>query len=592
MTKKRVIILISVILLVIIAVVAGFVGYLQLSLFEVEPISKNAMTTYINEQGIDGLERKQDNLYEGFLPIEKLDDELTYKFIQQEKEAGRDITSGNIRIYHGFARVNYLLGSFYVPVNYDVSSELKDNELVTVLTAVSYGNKHLKLPAFFNELVFESIFKQPKQLQLDLTTYNNSELFTLDGSTIEPEGIEAVFALELPELDELVKYIDADLNEDYIKIYENGSEEQVEALRWIVDYDVFKEEITSKIFEDYLADGLVIHEVLALSKPATLLKIYDKYEELDLVVNKDKVLESRGKLIGDAVVGYGQIILEALKDYSEGGTLVVSKGYPFDLEIMKTITIDTLMEDYKLEIDDTILSRMSLAYVRDVVYVVYVSEEGTTVGITLGGYKTISQDDYENLYSIEIPAEGTLTDDEVIYEELYYALFKHYGEDVFIRYLKDDGYEAYAIVSLESDYQNFGIVLLRRLGDVFEVLGDGYATAIDVNKAYPDFNMNLATRMNEGNKVLTLNSRTKNNLISGLQDQGYMEEDEELIYCSYDGVRYISIALNSGEEYIYTIYRGAFLEDIYTVEEALSKFSDIDPLVILHPNPSNEVINE
>lgn len=592
MTKKRVIILISVIILIIIAVIAGFVGYLQLSLFEVEPISINAMTSYIDEQGIDGLERKQDNLYEGFLPNEQFDDELTYKFIQQEKEAGRDIVSANIRAYHGFARVNYLLGSFYVPINYHVSSELKDNEIVTILTADSYGNKHLKLPEFINELVFESIFGQTKQVQLDLATYNKSELFTLTESTFTDEGIEAVFALELPDLDELVKYIEADLNEDYIKIYENGSDAQVEALRWIIDYGVFKEEITSKIFEDFLADGLVIHEVLALSKPATLLKIYAKYEELDLVVNKDKVLESRGKLIGDAVVGYGQIILEALKDYSEGGNLVVSKSYPFDLKEMKTVTIDTLMEDYKLVIDETIVSRMSLAYVRDIVYVVYVSEEGTTIGITLGGYKAINQEDYENLYNIPVPDEGVLTNDETIYEELYYALFQHYGEDVFIRYLKDDGYEAYAIVSLESDYQNFGIVLLRRLGDTFEVLGDGFETAIDVNKAYPDFNMNLSTRMNEGNKVLTLNSRTKNNLIDGLQDQGYMEEDEELIYCSYDGVRYISIALNSGEEYIYTIYRGAFLEEIYTVEEALAKFNDIDPLVILHPNPSKEILNE
>lgn len=163
---------------------------------------------------------------------------------------------------------------------------------------------------------------------------------------------------------------------------------------------------------------------------------------------------------------------------------------------------------------------------------------------------------------------------------------------MFIRYLKNDDQEAYAIVSLESDYQSFDIVLLRRLGDVFEVLADGFTTAIEVNKAYPDFNMNLATRMNEGNKVLTLNSKTKNNIISGLKDQGFMEEDEQLIYCSYDGVRYISIALNSGEQYVYTIYRGAFLEEIYTVEEALEKFSDIDPLVILHPNPSNEILNE
>jgi len=592
MTKKRVLIFISIILFIIVAVVAGFVGYLQLSLFEVEPITKNAMTSYISEQGIDSLDRIQDNLYEAFLPINKIDDELTFNFIQQEKEAGKDIVSANIHVIEGYGEINYLLGSFYVPVYVTVTSEVVDHNLNVIITPVSYGNSQLKLPTFINNFVFESIFEQPKQLQLNFKSFNNSEFFLLEKNELSADGIHAVFALQLPNLDELVELVEKGLNEDFIKTYESGTLEQVEALRWIIDYDSFKEEITSKIFENYLADGLVIHEVLALATPVALLEVYAKYPELDKVVNKERVITSRGKLIGDSVEGYGQIILEALKDYSEGGNLVVSKGYPFDLKEMKTITIDRLVEDYKLEIDEDIMSRMSLAYVKDVVYVVYESEEGLYIGITLGGYKTISQEDYESLYHIEVPSKGVLTDHIETYEALYYAMFKYYGEDVFIRYLKNDNNEAYAIVSLESNYQVFDIVLLRKLDDVFEVLDDGYTTAIDVNKDYPDFNMNLATRMNEGNKVLILNSKTKTNLINGLKDQGYMEADEEVIYCSYDGVRYISIALNSGEQYIYTIYRGAFLEDIYTVEEALEKFGDIDPLVILHPNPSTKILNE
>lgn len=592
MTKKRILIFISTILILLIAAVAGFVGYLQLSLFEVEPITKNAMASNIAEQGIDGLERKQDNLYEAFMPIDKLDDELTYDFILQEKEAGRDIVSANIRLADGYAKINYLAGSFYVPVYASVTSEVVDHVVIVTMTPQSYGNSQIKMPSFINNLFFKEIYGQPKQVQLNLNDYNDSTLFTLDKSVLSADGITGLFALQLPNLDEIVVLMEEDLNEDFAKLYEEGSEDQVEAIRWITQYDTFKEEITSKIFEDYLDQGVVIHEVLALAKPATLLTIYNKFDGLDKLVDKESVIASRGKLIGDSVEGYGQILLEALKDYSEGGNLVVSQGYPFDLKEMKTITIQTLMEDYELEIDEAIVSKMSLAYVRDVVYIVYVSEEGPYIGITLGGYKNISQEDYDNLFNIEIPDEGVLTDDVEVYEELYYALFQGLGEDVFIRYLKNDDYEAYAIVSKESDYQSFEIVLLRRLGDEFEVLGDGYATAIDVNKDYPDFNMNLATRMNEGNQVLTLNSKTKNNLISGLKDQGYMEDGEEMVYCSYDGVKYISIALNSGEQYIYTIYRGAFLEDIYTVEEALEIFSDIDPLVILHPNPSAVEVSE
>jgi len=592
MTKKRILYVIGSFIIIVLAVIAGLVGYLQLSLFEVEPIEKNALSNYINNQNDNNLNRVQDNLYEGEVPMKIVNDELTYRFIEQEKIEGRDIVSGNINLSKGFAKINYSVGIFYVPVYCDVTAEVVDGGYKVIIQSVSYGNKQLNLPEFIDNSVLGNLFETPKEIQLNITDFTPSAFFIYRKSTYDDQVLKAIFTLELPNLDGLVLLVKNDLDEGFVDVYKNGNEAQKEAVEWIESYSDFSEEITSKIFEDYLNKGNVLKELLALSKPGTLLEIYHEYPQLEDVASKEEVITKRGKLIGDFIKGYGQVILEALKDLSGQGNLVVSKSYPFDLENMKTITIDSLVADYELDINEDILESMSLSYVQGQVYIVYTSNEGPYIAISLSGYKTISEEDYNNLYNIDIPSEGTLEQDVDVYEEIYYALFKYYGEDVFIRYLKNDESEAYAIVSKESDYQEYTIVVLRRSGEGFEVLSDGFETAIEVNKAYPDFNMNLATRMNEKTKILVLNSKTKSNIIDGLKDKGLLEEGEEMIYCSYDGIKYISIALNSQERYIYTIYRGAFLEDAYTIEEALKRFDDIDPMILLQPNPNFDMTNE
>lgn len=181
-----------------------------------------------------------------------------------------------------------------------------------------------------------------------------------------------------------------------------------------------------------------------------------------------------------------------------------------------------------------------------------------------------------------------MTDEVEVYEALYFAMFMHFEEDLFIRYLKNDEKEAFAIISLESDFQNYKLVILRKEEEGYQVLGDGFANVREMNTVFPDFNLNLATRMNEETKLQWLNTKTRNNIINGLKERGFMSEGEEMIYCSFDGVKYISIMLNSGEEYIYTLYREQFLDTVYTKENALERFADIDPMILLHPNPNTE----
>ncbi len=592
MTKKRVLIIISIIILLIIAVVAGFIGYLQLSLFEVEPIERNALTNYVNNRGLDLLSRKQDSLYEGEIPIEVLEDEAIMLFINNEKTIDMEIVNASIDLINGEAKVNYLTGNFYIPVYYQTDYAINDNQLVITMKSLSYGKNQINLPEFIDQKFFNQIFTEDKVVKLNIEDYNTSEIFKYDSSRIENDSLFVMLKLVLPDLDKLAAGIFENLNEDYIEVFENGSQEQKEALNWINEYEETKPEITARIFEDFLDKGKIIKNILVLATPDKLMNVYTEYPIIQAKVSKEEVLKLRGELIGEAVVGYGQYILEALKTLSSEGNLIISKGYPFDYENFETITIEVLIDRYDINIPEAVLNNMSMAYLNSNIYIAYQSEEGTFIAIDQMGYKIITAEQFKNQYNIPIPKTGELTVSEEIYEDIYDALFTYFGEDVFIRYLKDDGDEAYSIISVESDYQEYKLVALKKLGDVFEVYADGFESALELNKIHPDFNMNLVTRMNEGTQLLFLNSKTKNNLIDGLKEKGYMESGETLVYCSYDGVRYISLVLNSGEEYIYTIYRGTFLEDIYTLEDALIRFGDIDPMIILHANPSNDLLNE
>lgn len=592
MTKKRMIISLIIMCSLILGLIAGFFGYLQLSLFDVEPIEKNAVSSFIQKEGFAMLYPSSKGDYEGLIPISTINDEVTYRFIQQEESNNRKIVGGNLNVQLGEGRVNYLLGSFYVPVNFEITSVVKGNDLEFLFEPRTYGKQKLNLPGFLDRLLFKEIFGSNKTIQLSVSDYNATSILEVKDSLLSKSGLTIHFDIQLPNIDELIKQLKAELNEDYRTLYGQGTDEQKASLAWIQDYDKDAEAIKKEMVEDFTRGGQVILESLTLAKPANLLNIYKQYPELESVIKKETVLNNRAKLIGDTVVGYGNILLEVLKGMSVEKKLIVSQGYPFDLESMKTVTVDYLNEKFELRIQEDILKNMDISYVDDIVYILYASEEGLYIAINLVGYEAITEEEYTNTFLLPIPQEGELTKDTDIYEDLYYAMFSYYNEDVFIRYLKNDDKEAYGIISLESNYQDFIIVALRKDEEGFKVIGDKYGSFIGLNKAFPDFNMNLATRMTEGAQLLKLDTKTKNNLTARLEEYDYIEAGEEIIYCSYDGVRYIFIALNSGEEYIQTIYRGAFLADIYPVDEALEKFNDINPLILLQFNPNKNQLNE
>jgi len=590
MIKKRVLISVGLLLLLILGTVAGIFAYMQISLFEVEAIEKEAMKNYISDGGVSRFERKQDNLYYEWIPSKAVNDEVTYLFVQQSLTSDTEIVSGRVDIFAQTAELNYRKGNIYIPIKGKIVTQKTENGMNIRMIPESYGKAGLTLPDFINRNLFKSIFQTEHSVQLNIDEYSQSINFVYEDLHIENEGLGVDYLLKLPDLQMIADKLNKALNPEYIKVYEEGDANKKEAIEWVLNYPQYKEEITGKVFDDYISGGSVLAEILALAEPDVRSEIYTLYPQLETVINQSTVIKKRSALVGEMVNSYAQVVLESLRELSKSGMLVVSKGYPFDFNTMQTVTVEGLIDQYQLNVADSIRKNMNLIFVNEEVYITYQSKDDGYYVISLNGYEEVDQQTFLNKYNPDQLPKGHLTDDESTYEELYYALFMYYDEDVFIRYIKNDANEAYAIISLESNYQEYKIVLLRRDEGKFQVLADDFATVAEANAAFPDFNMNLGTRRNEEGKLLLLNSRTKRNIEAGLRERGFMEVGEKMIYCSYDGVKYIAIKLNSGEQYIYTIYRNAFLEDVYTKEEALKKFSDINPLILLQDIPGEETI--
>lgn len=408
MSTKRWLTFIGALAIVIAVAVFGFIGYLQLGLFGVEPIRQNAMDEFVDSSGIKSLDRVQDNLYEAVVPVEVVNQELAGLLMDAVEDKEYEIINLNVVYESGIAQVNIQWGEIYVPVTMAVEHENTDTGHRFVFTARSYGAWGIPLPGFIDSLVFGDIFNESLTVQMNIEDYNANDIFVYESSELDAAGLICGFRLQLPNLDDIVDDIKNDIEDKYIHIYENGSDEQKEAISWIDDYDSYKDEVTSKIFDDFLGSGEVLIHVLAMVKPDTTARIYEKYPQIKNVFMADEVMKLRERLVGEAIVGYGQHILESLETMImlEDAQPVMSAGHLFDLNTMSLLTVEMLDEMYRLETSEGILREMKLVHDGGKIFVIYHSEEGVTIRIGYDGYNPVDEAVYQEKYNVPLPSEG------------------------------------------------------------------------------------------------------------------------------------------------------------------------------------------
>lgn len=590
--KRRIVIVFISILLIIISAIVGLFAYLQLSLFSVEPIVKSALSVEVSKGSINSLTKEDFNHYNALIPYKAVNDEITERFIQLESTRNRTVVSAKFDVFNKFAYLNYRKGNIYIPVYAKVLIESTSLGMNISVIPLSYGTKQLDLPSFVDNIIFHDLFIEPLEFSLVATDFFEHEYLTYESSELNEKGLQVNYVFGLPYFETVFKQIEEGLDLDFIDVYREGTPTQKESIQWIDLYSTQPDVILGKVFEDYKNKGPIIKDLLALVKPSLLDQIYGDYPLIESLVPRAIVDRTRIDLNGNVVLKYGQKILKTYDKYIKDKTIVYVNHQPFDYTQLEGISIELLNEYDGFDFATEFLTQFKLTEKDNVVNVLYTNEDGIRILLKRNEYKVLTQAEYESDYADPINPEGEFQVDTSTYEAIYYALFNLYQSDVFFRYLKDDGNEAFAIVSKVSDYQNFDVVALTKKSDSsYKVIDYGIISVETFHKKHPDFNLNLVTRIFENTTLLLLNGKTKTNIFEGVVERGYATDGEQMVYCSYDGNKYISIMLSSGEKYIYTLYRGSFLEELYPLDEALQTFSDIPPIILIQDIPGANIIN-
>jgi len=583
--KRRFFFVVIGILTIILVLCLSFWGYMQVNLFEPEDysIKEKPIENYLSSLESGFIHRTQDNLFTGFIPMSVINNELSYR-IEEATQSMNIITEGVIvNADQKWIKINYRK-HITIPVYHDMIIYKKEEGLSVELVPIAFGKKQTKLPTIISQWIFDALIVKPIKVQLNYAAYKPGDYFEYTSSNLTNEGLFLNYELYIDDMEMVLENINTSANDGLVNIYEAGTEYQQEALRFLREYHVFPENIMGLIYEDYHLDAQVITSLLILADLELFDSIIERYPMLSQRINREDILDQRAELLNQATIKYGRNVLKKFEQMEAVGNIVSHYGYFFDLDRMEPVTIELIVDLNQLKIPYDDFKQMRLIMIENEPYVLYDTDEERYLLINERSYSLISEEEYKNNYFYERPSKGDYTNDPKTYDAIYGTIEDALGEEIFIRYMKDDGVDAFVVYSSRLNDQDFTVALLKNEGNGYKLIGNGLTSIKEINREYPDFNLNLITRRIETTKVKILNSTTRHAIKEGLVEYGYIDEDEIIPYVSYDG-NYIAVMTGTGEQYIYTIYRDTFLDRVYTLDDAFEIFDDINPLLLIQERP-------
>jgi hypothetical protein len=558
---------------------------MQVNLFEPEPYSvkEKPIEDYLTSLDSGFIHRTQDNLFTGFIPMSIINDELSHR-IEEVTQSMNIATEGVIaNADQKWIKINYRK-HITIPVYHDMIIYKNEEGLSVELVPIAFGKKQMKLPTIFSQWIFDALIVKPIKVQVNYAAYKPGDYFEYTSSDLTNEGLFLNYELYIDDMETVLENIKASANDGLVNIYEAGTEYQQEALRFLREYHAFPENTMGLIYEDYHLDAQVITSLLILADPELFDSIIERYPMLSQRINRETILDQRAELLNQATIKYGRNVLKKFEQMEAVGNIVSHYGYFFDLDRMEPVTIELIVDVNQLKIPYDDFKQMRLIMIENEPYVLYDTDEERYLLINEKSYSLISEEEYKNNYFYERPSKGDYTNDPKTYDAIYRTIEEALGEEIFIRYMKDDGVDAFVVYSSRLNDQDFTVALLKNEGNGYELIGNGLTSIKEINQEYPEFNLNLITRRIETTQVKILNSTTRHAIKEGLVEYGYIDEDEIIPYVSYDG-NYIAVMTGTGEQYIYTIYRDTFLDRVYTLEDAFEIFDDINPLLLIQERP-------
>lgn len=563
----------------VLLLLALFISFLQFNTFTVKEQSGKGLSNYLLSK--DALH--QFTVKEGTFYLEVPAEEINAELMRIALEKESDIYNLEYDIAEKKAWVNYKRNGFFFPIRYELKPEEGMTRLRYEVTPKAMGSIGLPLPRWFFKLI-ESFMQSPFPGHVEVP----EESFLKRGwelkSWQEKSGkVALAFSLSTDNLDEIVGALNQQKENQVRFIYEHGTAKQKQTLKLLENYPDSREELKSQLIDSYFEKESSFQDFLLLLDGKLMEEMLERYSFVKAKYDLNELLRARSELIAKSISGYGKEIIQSAKAWMDtSGGEFYNNGYPFLKKSLKTVTIKEVIQTWNLLISDNISKDIHFGVDRadNQLTVLYKVDNSNYAVIKEDGYVVVDDKTYLARYYREFPAEGEFTKSAEVWTEIVDKIKESLNtKEVFVRYMKDDGKDAFVLLSFLEKPQDVQAITFSKIEDKWQPTASNFKNITELQSHDESFNLNLYTDSYEEPKLIYIDDNALDNIKEELSYAGKLPSGVKPIYYSYKD-KYIYVKLSNGEDYILTTYH-QYLDKIYTREYALSTIKEYLPEIIL-----------
>ena len=570
---------------------AGFIGFLQFTTFENYQTKENLQTYLSGDLNLTS----QDGMIELELPTAVISEEMTMYFKRAFVDTPYELSSLYYNPATDYVEVNLTLAGFYIPIYLDIQPIIENQEVVLHYNAFGFTNKQIEAKGFFKSLInWIAPMDLIQDLRLDMNRYPLKQGLVLREIDSNVTGFKVTLGLDEAYMEQLLTTYQAGIDPSVYEIFMNSVSDNHEAIETLAGqvYPLDEDQV-AVLVEDALTDRVLLKEMLMLMDEEALADLADTLKASGVTLDTKNILLGQKAFVGkekDAII---MDLFDALSTHFEDKMLAFNQGKPFDLTIMRTLTVDVLANMYDVIIDSEDMARLSFVYDNGFKVAYRVDEDAYYIR-GLEHYEVVDKATYESMMgSTPFIRPTYVTNGDLWKSVTDYIRTYHNSEGVWVRYMKSDGESVFAVISLYENPQDYWPMALS-------ISEDGTLTVLDENvkkitsfiQEFPDFNAETIPLEIETVSLKEIDEEIHQLILDELYYQRIIssKKDVSIVYSSYNG-KYIAFKLSTGSEYVYkvegTTY-GTYLSTVYTKDKAVRNWRDLPELLTLQDDPTEQ----
>lgn len=589
--QKKSIIKVSLLLLLSLFAImtVGTIIYLQLSTFKIN-YEEKSIATFLKENKILNTINKENNTVEVLVPDNVINTEIKKRFSylpSNFKVRNVSFKPDNNKLY-----INSKVYKIGVPIVCTVDYVVKDGSIYLGVKDVSFGKSKISLIKVVEDYLVKNLLTNEFPIEISAQDLNLPKFFTIEKLEFQDKDMTISFKINEDMIKEEFSKIIGSANIDLLKLYKTSdSPIKQEAARLIENIDDFSMDTIQLLANDLMNNGELLTTIVTIIKDINIEIFFEKYGKY-FTITREEVLGNKDNLIQIVLDNHYNDIMEKTNVYFANvlnETMYINKGKPYSCIEGSTITINSIVSYYGLEISDELLENMQFSYDdnNNQLLIAYKANKDKYYIIKKEGKEIISTNEYNNRFSIENTGKAEFVSDINKWNEIYSTLKNYFGiEDIYIRYMKADDKYAFVISSPKDDYQNYwSMALIKNEDNIWEIIDSDVKKIKALNVTYPDFNLETITSEIEKITIYSLSENTKELILDEMVVKGIIDDKSniQIVYCSYDG-NYIALKLSNNKEYIYKVYK-MYLDTVYEKDVALKQWDNISDIISLQEEP-------